>query len=167
MAMVGLFWITEDCVYVGAEPVGTASAVRLTEQGVEALGINHGMSWNWSEVRLLDVRDVAVRSAARRLASMAFDSLLVAVTGDGELPPAYTVRVEPVAGDAVDVSVLSAVSGGIYTPEEYVLSRTLLERLTDGRATVADLLAWRRDHAAEDTPSREEREALLRKWISD
>jgi hypothetical protein len=167
MAMIGLFWITEDCMYVGAEPAGTASAVRLTEHGVEALGINHGISWSWSEVGQVEVRDVAVRSTARRLASVALDSLLVAVTGDGELPPAYTVRVQPVDGDAVDVSVLSAVAGGIYTPDEYVLSRTLLERLTDGRTPVADLLAWGRDHAGEGTPPLEEREALLRKWIGE
>ncbi|MGW7410435.1 hypothetical protein ACWGI9_43375 [Streptomyces sp. NPDC054833] len=167
MAMVGLFWITEDCVYVGTEPVGTASAVRLTEHGVEALGVDHGRSWSWSEVRRIEVRDVAVRSAARRFASVAFDSLVVLVTGDGVLPPAYTVRVETVADDTVDVSVFSAVTGGIYTPEEYDLSRTLLERLTDGRTPLTDLLAWRRDHPAESTPPREEREALLRKWTGD
>lgn len=164
MAMVGLFWITEDCVYVGTEPVGTASAVRLTEHGVEALGVDHGRSWSWSEVRRIEVRDVAVRSAARRLASVAFDSLIVLVTGDGVLPPAYTVRVETMADDTVEVSVFSAVTGGIYTPEEYDLSRTLLEHLTDGRTPLTDLLAWRRDHATESTPPREEREALLRKW---
>ncbi|MEU6070912.1 MULTISPECIES: hypothetical protein [Streptomyces] len=167
MAMVGLFWITEDCVYVGTEPVGTASAVRLTEHGVEALGIDHERDWSWSEVRRIEVHDVAVRSAARRFASVALDSLLVAVTGDGYLPPAYTVRVETVEDDAVHVSVFSAVTGGIYTPEEYDLSRTLLERLADGRTAIGDLLAWRRDHAAESTPPREEREALLRKWTGD
>ncbi|MER5517215.1 hypothetical protein [Streptomyces sp. NPDC002763] len=162
MAVVGLFWITEDAVYLGAEPVGTASGVRLTEDGVEALGIDHGTYRSWSEVRRIDVRDVPVRSAGRRLVSMAIDSLLVAVTGDGELPPAYTVRVET-AEDTVEVSVLSAVAGGIYQPVEYDLSRTLLARLADGGTTVADLLAWRRDHA-DGTPPREEREALLRKW---
>ncbi|MEU2620378.1 hypothetical protein ABZ642_19995 [Streptomyces sp. NPDC007157] len=163
MAVVGLFWITEDAVYLGAEPVGTASGVRLTEDGVEALGIDHGTYWSWSEVRRIDVLDVPVRSAGRRLVSMALGSLLVAVTGDGEFPPAYTVRVET-AEDAVEVSVMSAVVGGIYQPVEYELSRTLLDRLADGRATVGDLSAWRRDHAADGTPPREEREALLRKW---
>ncbi|MFD3589202.1 hypothetical protein [Streptomyces sp. NPDC058683] len=163
MALVGLFWITEDAVYLGAEPVGTASGVRLTEDGVEVLGTGHGTYRSWSEVRRIDVRDVPVRSAGRRLVSMALDSLLVAVTGDGELPPAYTVRVET-AEDTVEVSVLSAVAGGIYQPVEYDLSRTLLTRLADGTTTVADLLAWRRDHTPDATPPREEREALLRKW---
>ncbi|WP_049565952.1 hypothetical protein [Streptomyces sp. SBT349] len=163
MAMVGLFWITEDSVYLGAEPAGTASGVRLTEDGVEALGSDHGTSWSWNEVRRIDVRDVPVRSTARRLASLAFDSLYVAVTGDGQLPPAYTVRVDTADGTA-EVSVLSAVVGGTYAPAEYELSRTLLGRLADGSATVGDLLDWRRDHAADGAPPREEREALLRKW---
>jgi hypothetical protein len=163
MAMVGLFWITEDSVYLGAEPAGAASGVRLTEDGVEALGTAHGTPWTWREVRRIDVRDVPVRSSARRLASMAFDTLATAVSGLGEQPPAYTVCVETV-DDTAEVSVFSAVAGGIYTPDEYELSRTLLDRLVDGHASVADLLAWRRDQEADGTPPREEREALLRKW---
>ncbi|MDT0321749.1 hypothetical protein [Streptomyces millisiae] len=163
MAVVGLFWITEDSVYLGAAPGGTASGVRLTEDGVEVLGEDHGTSWSWGEVRRIEVRDVPVRSAARRFVSMAFDTLYTAVTGDGELPFAYTVDVETADG-TVEVSVVSAITGGIYTPDEYELSRTLLGRLVDGGATVGDLLAWRRDHATDDTPPREEREALLRKW---
>lgn len=54
--------------------------------------------------------------------------------------------------------------GGIHTPDEYELSRTLLERITDSHEVVGELLAWGRHHAAEGTPRREEREALLRKW---
>ncbi|TDC62127.1 hypothetical protein [Streptomyces hainanensis] len=163
MAMVGLFWITEDSVYLGARPVGGASGVRLTEGGVEALGDDHGTSWSWPEVRRIDVRDVAVRSAARRFLSMTFETVYAAISGDGELPPHFTVRVET-ADDAGEVDVTSAVAGGIYTTGEYELSRALLDRLADGGATVRDLLAWRHDHASGDTPPREEREALLRKW---
>ncbi|GAB2878363.1 hypothetical protein [Streptomyces mayteni] len=163
MAMVGLFWITEDAVHLGTEPAGTASGVRLTADGVEALGTDHGTSWSWSEVRRIEPRDVPVRSTARRLATMAFDTLYAAITGDGELPPAYTVRVET-ADDAVEVDVVSAVTGGFYTPGEYELSRALLDRLTEGGATVGDLLAWRREQPTDGTPPREEREALLRAW---
>lgn len=166
MAMVGLFWITEESVWVGAEAVGAATGVRLTQDGVETMGVDQGRSWSWEQVRRIDVRDVAVRSAARRLASVALDSVLVAVTGAGDFPPAYTVRVET-DEDAVEVSVASAVTGGIYTPVEYELSRTLLARLADGPAAVGELLAWGRDHATDGTPAREEREALLRKWTGD
>ncbi|MBD0419413.1 hypothetical protein H0H10_09610 [Streptomyces sp. TRM S81-3] len=163
MAMVGLFWITEDCVYVGAEPTGTAPGVRLTEDGAETVGLDRAGAWGWDEIHGIDVRDVAVRAGVRRLASMAFDSLTAFVTGDGELPPAFTVRLET-AGGTVEAVALAAVPGGIYPPEEYELSRTVLARLADGRVGVEDLLARRRDQGEAGAPGREERLALLRKW---
>ncbi|MEU7402764.1 MULTISPECIES: hypothetical protein [unclassified Streptomyces] len=167
MTMVGLFWITEDCVYVGAEPTGTAPGARLTEDGVEILGLGQGgRSWTWDEVTGLDVRDVAVRSAARRLASMAFDSVLVLITGDGELPPAFTVRVETEHEGAVEANVLAAVTGGIHTPDEYALSRTLLTRLADGTTPVGELTDWRRDEPDDVAPTRDQRLALLRQWTA-
>ncbi|MFE0800540.1 hypothetical protein [Streptomyces sp. NPDC058812] len=167
MAMVGLFWITEDCVYVGAEPTGTAPGVRLTKDGVETLGSDQGgRSWPWASVGGIDVRDVAVRSTVRRLASMAFDSLVVLVTGDGEHPPAFTVRVETENDGPVETTALAAAPGGIHTPEEYDLSRTLLTRLAAGDTSVEDLLAWRRDEPEDVAPTRDEQLALLRHWTT-
>ncbi|MFC9844027.1 hypothetical protein ACFWFF_20645 [Streptomyces sp. NPDC060223] len=166
MAMVGLFWITEDAVYVGAEPVGTASGVRLTEGGVETLGEGNGAFWSWEEVQGIAVSDLVVRSAGRRLVSMAIDSLVVLVTGDGEFPPAFTVHVEAPDG-TVAVSALPAVAGGIHHQVERELSAIVLERLADGGASVGGLLAWRREQADDSTPRREEREALLRKWSGE
>ncbi|MER7050943.1 MULTISPECIES: hypothetical protein [unclassified Streptomyces] len=166
MAMVGLFWITEDHVYVGAAPTGTASGVRLAKDGVEILGLGRGRSWGWDEVRGIDVRDVAVRSPARRLASMAFDSLVVLVTGDGEHPPAFTVLVETEADGTVEADARVAVPGGIHTPDEYDLSRTLLTRLVDGATPLEDLLVWRRDEPEDVAPTRDERLALLRQWTT-
>mgnify|MGYP001070726110 FL=1 len=163
MAMVGLFWFTGECVYVGAEAVGAAPGVRLTEDGVETLGVDHGSSWGWEKVRCVEAADVALRSTARRLASLALDSVVVLVSGDGILPPAFTVRVETADGTE-EVSVFSPAVGGIYTPVEYGLSRAVLERLTDGGPTVGELLHWGREHAAGGTPRRAEREALLREW---
>lgn len=164
MAMVGLFWIGEDSVYVGAEPVGAASGVRLTEDGVETLGAGQGRFWAWGEVVRIGTAGVPVRSRVRRMASLAFDAVLVAATGAGELPPAFLVELAT-AEETVEVSVHTAVAGGIYQPSEYELSVALLERLADGGAeVVGDLLAWGREHAAGGTPPREEREALLRKW---
>ncbi|WP_255308424.1 hypothetical protein [Streptomyces marincola] len=161
--MVGLFWITEDSVYLGAEPAGTASGVRLTEEGVETLGAGREAFWSWPEVERIDVRDVPVRSAPRRLVSMALGTLYSAVTGDGEHPPAWTVRVETADG-AAEVEVHAAVAGGTYTPAEYVLSRTVLGRLASGGTTVGDLVAWRLDRPTGDSPPRGAREALLRTW---
>ncbi|WP_282699897.1 hypothetical protein [Streptomyces sp. CC219B] len=167
MAMVGLFWITEDAVYVGAEPTGTASGVRLSADGVDVLGPEEDSgSWGWAEVLRIEAGDVAVRPAVRRWVSRAVDAVTVAVTGDGDLPPAFTVRVATADGVS-EVGVLAAVAGGIYGPVEYELSRTLLNRLVDGRADLDDLLAWRRERADDSTPGREERESLLLKWTGD
>ncbi|MGA5896114.1 hypothetical protein [Streptomyces venetus] len=163
MAMVGLFWIGEDSVYVGAEPAGAASGVRLSEDGVEAPGVGEGRFWPWDEVVRIETHDVPVRSGVRRLASMAFDAALVAVTGDGEFPPAFSVEVVT-AEESVQVDAHVAVAGGIYLPSEYELSHALLRGLTAGDAEIGELLAWGREHAAEGTLPREEREALLRKW---
>ncbi|CAL9379797.1 hypothetical protein [Streptomyces griseomycini] len=166
MAMVGLFWITEDAVYLGAEPRGSASGVRFTEDGVEALGTDPGGFWAWDGIVGIDVDDVPVRSAARRLASMVFDSVVVALTGEGELPPGFTVRLT--TGDGmVEVGVFTAAAGGIYEAVEYELSTAVLGRLADGGTGLDDLLAWGRDHAAAGTPDRGEREALLRGWAGD
>ncbi|WP_030147157.1 MULTISPECIES: hypothetical protein [unclassified Streptomyces] len=163
MAMVGLFWIGEDSVYVGAEPTGAASGVRLSRKGVEAPGVGEGRFWTWDEVVRIETHDVAVRSGARRLAAMAFDTALAAVAGGAEPPPAFSVDVVT-AGETVRTDAFAAVAGGIYLSSEYELSTTLLQRLADGTAEIADLLAWGRDHAAAGTPPRAEREALLRKW---
>lgn len=171
MAMVGLFWITEDSVHVGAEPVGTASGVRLSKDGVEALGLEHGRSWGWDEVTRIEVADVAVRPASRRWVSQAFDVAVVALTGSGDHPPAFTVRIgttaEETAEETVEVSVQTAIAGGIYGPVEYELSRTLLDRLVDGRTHLDDLLRWRRDRVTDTNPGREEREALMLQWIGE
>lgn len=168
MAMVGLFWITEDSVYAGAEPVGTASGVRLSKDGVEAVGLEHeGGSWSWDEVARIEVADVAVRPASRRWVSQAFDAAVVALTGSGDHPPAFTVRIGTAAQETVEVSVQTAIAGGIYGPVEYELSRTLLDRLVDGRTHLDDLLQWRRDRVGDAGPGREEREALMLKWIGD
>ncbi|MGX1223295.1 hypothetical protein RKD42_004554 [Streptomyces ambofaciens] len=167
MAMVGLFWISEDCVYLGAEPTGAAPGVRLTGDRVEILGEGQGgRSWKWDEVRGLDVRDVAVRSAGRRLASMAFDSVVVLFTGDGEHPPLFTVVVETEDDGTVEANALAAVTGGIHTPDEYALSRTLLARLADGTTTVGELVGWRRDEPGDVAPTRDQRLALLRAWTA-
>jgi hypothetical protein len=36
--MVGLFWISEDAVYVGSPPTGDGRCVLLTADGLDAVG---------------------------------------------------------------------------------------------------------------------------------
>ncbi|MGW0825502.1 hypothetical protein [Streptomyces sp. NPDC002845] len=167
MAMVGLFWITEKFVYVGAEPEGYGRGVRLTPEGVEAVGTGQTGFWVWEDIRSVEVRDARVRaSAGRMLVSDVLGSVLTAVTGDGDAPAAFEVHLETgdeTGGKTVELDVFAAASG--YLKSEYDLSVTLLERFVSGVADVSALLEWARGHVVEGTLRREEREVLLRGWM--
>ncbi|MFA3877368.1 hypothetical protein ABS735_27420 [Streptomyces sp. MMCC 100] len=66
----------------------------------------------------------------------------------------------------VEADAMAAVTGGIHTPDEYALSRTLLARLADGTTTVGELLGRRRDEPADVAPTKDQRVALLREWTA-
>ncbi|MFF6785010.1 hypothetical protein [Streptomyces sp. NPDC012510] len=164
MAMVGLFWIAADGgVYVGAEPEGYGYGVRLTRDWVEGLGTGQSAVWGWSEIRSIDVRYVRIRSAARLLGTTAVELVTNAVAGGGDAAAAFEVHLET-ADRTVELNAQSAAALGGYVQSEYDLSVALLERIVAGTADVETLADWGRAHAAEGTPRREQREALLRKW---
>ncbi|MEW2400895.1 hypothetical protein [Streptomyces sp. NPDC046862] len=164
MAMVGLFWITETSVYVGAEPAGGGWSVRLTADGLEALGTNQqGAKWAWSEVRSVGVHCAPVRSSAKWVVGAVVNTVLDVAAGGGDVPPPFEVHVEDEDG-TTELDTYSAALHG-YTETEYELSVTLLQRFVTGIADVSALQEWGRAHAAAGTPRRQEREALLRGWM--
>ncbi|MDT0573100.1 hypothetical protein RM704_37570 [Streptomyces sp. DSM 3412] len=166
MAMVGLFWIAEDGgVYVGAQPEGFGPGVRLTPDWVEGLGTGQSAVWGWSEIRSAAVRYVRIRSGARLLATTAVDLVANAVAGGGDAAAAFEVHLET-ADRTVELNAYSAAALGGYVQSEYDLSVALLDRLVAGTADVETLARWGRAHAAEGTPRREQREALLREWAA-
>ncbi|WP_326708521.1 hypothetical protein OG758_03310 [Streptomyces sp. NBC_01474] len=79
MAMVGLFWIAEGDVYVGAKPSGVAPGVRLTPEGVVGLGDRQFGLHLWEDVTALTVTDIPVKSLMRRV-GVVKDLALSAVT---------------------------------------------------------------------------------------
>ncbi|MFJ2771370.1 hypothetical protein [Streptomyces sp. NPDC087300] len=164
MAMVGLFWIAEGDVYVGAKPAGLAAGVRLTPEGVMALGDKQSAFWFWDDIRELTVENVPVRSLKRHLGTMV-DMALTVGLGAGDDAPTMTVRLETPDGEVDLLAYTAAVSG--YSPTEYELSRALLGRMTEGAATLHTTLAamseWGRAHEG-GSPRREAREGLLREW---
>ncbi|WP_077799916.1 hypothetical protein [Streptomyces sp. JHA26] len=174
MAMVGLFWIAEGDVYVGAKPSGLAPGVRLTPQGVVALGERQSGVHLWEDVRALTMADVPVRSLARQagllkdLAVTMVVNLAMPVGPDGadEAPALMTLRVTSPDADH-ELSVYAAAAVG-YSPTEVELSRALLSRLTEGAATMETTLAamseWGRTSEG-GTPRGAERERLLRSWV--
>ncbi|MET8830863.1 hypothetical protein ABZX40_35490 [Streptomyces sp. NPDC004610] len=176
MAMVGLFWITEGDVYLGSKPSGLAPGVRLTPEGVLALGDKQSALYPWEDVRSLTVTDVPVQTLRRRAGAVTdmalgtvgavLDMVPGSYSGLMEAdPPLMTVRVE--TPDAThEPSVYAAAATG-YPAPEVALSHTLLTRLTEGAATLATTLSamadWGRT-AGPDTPKRAAREQLLRDW---
>ncbi|MEU6167790.1 hypothetical protein [Streptomyces tanashiensis] len=174
MAMVGLFWIAEGDVYVGAKPSGSAPGVRLTPDGVVALGDGQSGLHLWEDVRALTVRDVPVKSLKRQVgvaAEVALDVVMnLAMTlgpgYSGEAPPMMTLELESHDGEHELKAYVAAAVG--YSSAEVELSRTLLSRLTEGAATMATTLAamseWGRAWEG-GSPRTTQREELLRRWV--
>ncbi|MFJ7154299.1 hypothetical protein ACIQUQ_05120 [Streptomyces sp. NPDC101118] len=165
MAMVGLFWITEDAVYVGSPPAVDGQCVRLTSEGVVAEDPYGTRTWAWEELRAASVVDVPVKGTARRL-GQAFEVLLAAVGGSGDEPAEMSLRLtatDPEVDVTEEVSVHAAVSGG-YPTDEVELSQSLLARFVAGEADPGALTAWARGDGHHGTPKARQRQALLRSW---
>ncbi|GAA2771689.1 hypothetical protein VO63_13500 [Streptomyces showdoensis] len=174
MAMVGLFWIAEGDVYVGAKPSGHGPGVRLTPEAVVGLGDGQSRLHLWEDVRDLTVSDVPVRTLMRQVEAvkdLAIGTVLeLAMAGGtglgGEVPPLMRVGVESPDGVHELAAYVAAAAG--YSQNETELSRALLSRLTEGQATLETTLAtmarWGRTHEG-GTPRRSEREELLREWL--
>ncbi|WP_344602344.1 hypothetical protein [Streptomyces glaucus] len=171
--MVGLFWIAEGDVYVGAKPSGLAPGVRLSPEGVVALGEGQSGLHPWKDVRGLTVTDVPVKTLRRRVGAVTDRAVTTALNfvepgsgGADDAPALMTVRVETADGDQ-ELAVHTAAAIG-YSRAETDLSRALLTRLTEGAATVSGILAamsgWGRTREG-GSPRAAEREALLRKWL--
>ncbi|WP_405832372.1 MULTISPECIES: hypothetical protein [unclassified Streptomyces] len=162
MAMVGLFWVTPDAVYVGSPPSAAGGCVRLTGDGLEAVDPDGSRTWTWEELRSAVVEDVPTESPSGR-ASKLLGSVVSAALGAflGEGPPEMTLRLETENGPE-QVTAYAAVAG--YGAEETALSQDLLARFVAGAADPRTLAAWGREHAPEGTPGPPVRESLLRSW---
>jgi len=162
--MIGLFWITEESVYLGAEPEGYGRGVRLTPEGLEAVGTDQRGFWAWADVRAVDVHYVQVRSSTGWLVHSVADTVLDLAAGGGEAPPAFEIHVRTDTEKA-ELTVHCAAVGG-YVQSEYELSLELLDRLVDGTVDVGRLLEWGRAEGSGATPWRPAREALLTSWAT-
>ncbi|MFG2342058.1 hypothetical protein [Streptomyces yangpuensis] len=163
MAMVGLFWITADAVYVGSPPTAIGGCVKLTAEGLEALDPDGSRSWNWEELRSAVIEDVPTSGASGRVSRL-LGSMVSAAAGVflGEGPPEMSLRLETEAGSE-EVTVYAAAAGG-YEPSEVTLSMELLARFVARTADPRALGTWGSEHAREGTPPHAERETLLEEW---
>ncbi|WP_404955336.1 hypothetical protein [Streptomyces sp. 147326] len=162
MAMVGLFWVTPDAVYVGSPPSAIGGCVRLTGDGLEAVDPDGSRTWTWEELRSAVVEDVPVEGPSGRAVKLLGSVLSAALDAfRGEGPPEMTLRLETENGPE-EVTAPAAVAG--YGAGETALSQDLLARFVAGTADPRTLEAWGRDHAQEGTPKPPVRESLLRTW---
>ncbi|MFE6162941.1 hypothetical protein ACFQ7F_28955 [Streptomyces sp. NPDC056486] len=165
MAMVGLFWIAEGDVYVGAKPSGLAAGVRLTPEGIVALGDKQSAFHPWDEVRALTVEDAPVKSLKWQVGALVEVALTAGLGGLHEAP-AMTVRLMGADSEQTELTAYVAAATG-YSRSEYDLSLTLLTRMTEGEATLRTTLAamaeWGRSREG-GSPRGAERETLLRQW---
>ncbi|MGW2763695.1 hypothetical protein [Streptomyces sp. NPDC001275] len=119
MAMVGLFWIAGGDVYVGAKPSGLAPGVRLTPEGVVALGDGQSGLHLWEDVNALTVADVPVKSLMRQVGAVKNLALgtvkeLALPMSHGlvdEAPAMMTVRVESSDGEHELATYVAAAVG--------------------------------------------------------
>ncbi|MCX4823070.1 hypothetical protein OG883_24910 [Streptomyces sp. NBC_01142] len=162
MAMVGLFWISEDSVYVGSPPTGDGRCVRLTADGLDAVGPEGSRAWTWTDLRSAAVEAAPVRGTLGSRLGMTLEVLLTAASGLGNEPAEMILRLETVGGDAEGVPLYSATAG--YDPEEIALSQSLLARFVAGTADPRTVVAWGRQNSSHGTPKPHLREALLREW---
>ncbi|GGV55464.1 hypothetical protein GCM10010277_55900 [Streptomyces longisporoflavus] len=165
MAMVGLFWIAEGDVYVGAKPSGLAAGVRLTPEGVVGLGDKQSTFYPWDEVRALTVEDAPVKSLKRQVGALV-DAAMTAGLGGLYEAPAMTVRITRAEAEETELTAYVAAATG-YSRSEHDLSLALLARMTEGEATLRTTLAtmaeWGRRHEG-GSPGAAKREELLRRW---
>ncbi|WSA78029.1 hypothetical protein OG930_21925 [Streptomyces sp. NBC_01799] len=162
MAMVGLFWVSEDAVHLGDPPDESAAGVRVAAAGLDAVGPPSG-TWKWADLSSVAVVGAPVRATPGRHLSMTLDVVLGAMgLGGPEGPAEMTVRVQ--ASDGVDELLVHSAAAGGYTPREVELSHQVLDRFVAGTLSPAVLSAWGRAHSARKTPRPAEREALLQQW---
>ncbi|MEU1303868.1 hypothetical protein [Streptomyces shenzhenensis] len=159
-AMLGLFWITPETVYLGAPPSTTLSAVSLAPDGLTAVGPQAG-SWPWQRVTAVKVEDVPVRTTTGRSLARAFE-----VVFGPQSPTEMTVRVESVDGSRFGIPVHSAAASA-YTVREVDLSQRLLEHFLEEKASPATLTDWLLNSPRPRTPRPAEREALLQHWMEN
>ncbi len=160
--MVGLFWADADGCWLGAPPGAGGSAVRLTDDGLLAVGEARD-AWRWSQVSEVSVPDAPSRSHLRRRMRKAAD-LAATMSGFGgpETAPRMTVRVTHAEG-ASEWPVSSAAAAA-YTHREVELSHQLLEAFASGALRPSLITDWWRTADAAANLRSHARETLLEEW---
>ncbi|MFB7215920.1 hypothetical protein [Streptomyces sp. NPDC056255] len=162
--MIGLFWIEESRVCLGAPPAEEGSGVFLSPTELSVTGPEQH-AWGWEDVTDVQVLDVPVRSAAvrwaTRVTTVAAAALDAWVPGS---PPQMTVVVHA-QDQRVETLVLSAADTA-YTQREVDLSLGLLSHFVRGSASPSTLTQWWAENRPTEVLRSRRREAALEGWLA-
>ncbi|MEV6048486.1 hypothetical protein [Streptomyces xanthochromogenes] len=163
--MIGLFWVTENDVYLGLPPAAQQmTGVAMSPSGLRCIGPEERV-WAWSEVTDLQVDNVPVRSAVVRWATRA--TTFVAAALDAWVPgsPAEMTVVVSTGEHRTEVPVLSAAATA-YTQREVDLSHALLAHFVRGTSSPAILTDWWKETRPVGVLRSRQREAILDYWAA-
>ncbi|MFJ5115961.1 hypothetical protein ACIQAD_35575 [Streptomyces sp. NPDC088551] len=159
--MVGLFWIEQDKVCLGAPPVEEDPGVFLSPTGVSV----GEQTWRWQDVTDLQVLDVPVRSAAVRWATRVTTLVAAALNAWGPGGPSMMTAVVHAQDERVETPVFSAAATA-YTQREVDLSLGLLSHFVRGSASPSLLTQWWGESRPAGVLHSRDREAVLEGWLT-
>ncbi|MFJ1545001.1 hypothetical protein [Streptomyces sp. NPDC088246] len=162
--MIGLFWIEETRVCLGAPPAEEGPGVFLSPTELSVTGPEQHV-WGWEDVTDLQVLDVPVRSAAVRWATRV--TTVAAAALDAWVPgsPAQMTVVVHAQDQRVEAPVFSAAATA-YTQREVDLSLGLLSHFVRGSASPITLTQWWAENRPTEVLRSRHREAVLEGWLA-
>ncbi|MEU6895877.1 hypothetical protein ABZ934_29770 [Streptomyces sp. NPDC046557] len=162
--MIGLFWVTEEDVYLGLPPTAQMTGVSMSPSELRIVGPEERV-WAWPEVTDLQVDNVPVRSAVVRWATRA--TTFAAAALDAWVPgsPAEMTVAVSTGKHRTEVPVFSAAATA-YTQREVDLSHALLAHFVRGTSSPATLTDWWKETRPVGVLRSRQREAILEGWAA-
>ncbi|MFE9722053.1 hypothetical protein ACFYQ5_00195 [Streptomyces sp. NPDC005794] len=161
--MIGLFWIEQDTVCLGAPPADDAPGVFLSPSGLSMVGPTQ-LAWSWADVMDVQVLDVPVRSAAARWAARATTFAAAALNAWGPDSPSELTVVVHTPGQRVETPASAAANA--YTQREVDLSHGLLSHFVRGSASPTTLTRWWAENRPVEVLRSRQREDILEDWLA-
>ncbi|GAQ55217.1 hypothetical protein F3K43_21715 [Streptomyces sp. LBUM 1476] len=161
--MVGLFWIEEPRVCLGAPPAEGIAGVFLSPTELSITGPALRIL-PWADITDIQVEHIPIRSAparwAIRAATVAAAALDVWSPTD---PPELTVVIH--TGAQRTEATAPSAAATAYTQREVDLSLALLSHFVRGTASPATLTDWWTRTRPTETLHSRDRETILEEWL--
>ncbi|MFC9651262.1 hypothetical protein [Streptomyces sp. NPDC056937] len=164
-SVIGLFWIEQDRVCLGAPPGDEDPGVFLSPTRVSVGEGTGQQAWLWDDVTDLQILDVPVRSTAARWATRVVSVVAAALNAWGPDGPSMMTAVVYTQDRRVETPVFSAAATA-YTQREVDLSLGLLSHFVRGSAAPSLLTQWWEENRPTEVLRSRDREAVLESWLT-